>query len=52
MAAIVIGVVSVAMSLLGLELGHRIGGRVGDRGELIGGVALIAVGIALAAGVI
>jgi putative Mn2+ efflux pump MntP len=52
MAAIVIGVISVVMSLLGLELGHRIGGRVGDRGELISGVVLIAVGIALAAGVI
>ena len=51
-AAIVIGVVSVAMSLLGLEVGSRIGGRIGERGELIGGVVLIAVGIALAAGVI
>jgi putative Mn2+ efflux pump MntP len=51
-AAIVIGAVSVAMSLLGLELGHRIGGRAGERGELIGGVVLIAVGIALAAGVL
>lgn len=51
-AAIVIGAVSVAMSLLGLELGSRIGSRAADRGELIGGVVLIAVGIALAAGVI
>ena len=51
-AAIVIGAVSVAMSLLGLELGSRIGARAADRGELIGGVVLIAVGIALAAGVI
>jgi putative Mn2+ efflux pump MntP len=51
-AAIVIGVVSVVMSLLGLELGSRIGGRAGERGELIGGLVLIAVGIALAAGVI
>ena len=51
-AAIVIGAVSVAMSLLGLELGSRIGSRAAGRGELIGGVVLIAVGIALAAGVI
>ena len=51
-AAIVIGAVSVAMSLLGLELGSRIGSRAADRGELIGGAVLIAVGIALAAGVI
>jgi putative Mn2+ efflux pump MntP len=51
-AAIVIGAVSVALSLLGLEIGHRIGTRAGDRGEIIGGVVLIGVGIALAAGVI
>jgi putative Mn2+ efflux pump MntP len=51
-AAIVIGVVSVALSLFGLELGSRIGTRTGDRGELIGGSVLIGVGIAIAAGVI
>ena len=51
-AALVIGAVSVAMSLLGLELGSRIGSRAADRGELIGGVVLIGVGVALAAGVI
>jgi putative Mn2+ efflux pump MntP len=51
-AAIVIGVVSVALSLLGLELGSRIGTRTGDRGELIGGIVLIGVGIAIATGVI
>lgn len=51
-AAIMIGVVSVALSLLGLELGSRIGTRAGDGGELIGGIALIGVGIAIAAGVI
>jgi len=52
LAAIVIGVVSVAMSLIGLELGNRIGARAGDRGELIGGLVLIGVGIAVASGVI
>ena len=51
-AAIVIGGVSVALSLLGLELGSRIGTRAGDRGELIGGIVLIGVGIAVATGVI
>ena len=51
-AAIVIGVVSVALSLLGLELGSRIGTRAGDRGELIGGIVLIGVGIAIATSVI
>jgi manganese efflux pump family protein len=51
-AAIVIGAVSVALSLLGLEIGTRIGTRAGGRGETIGGVVLIGVGIAIAAGVI
>jgi manganese efflux pump family protein len=52
LAAVVIGVISVAMSLTGLELGSRMGTRAGDRGELIGGLVLIGVGIAVAAGVI
>ena len=52
LAAIVIGIVSVAMSLLGLELGSRAGRRAGESGELIGGIVLIGVGIAIATGVI
>jgi len=51
-AAIVIGAVSVALSLLGLELGSRIGGRAGSRGELISGVVLIGVGVLIATNVI
>jgi putative Mn2+ efflux pump MntP len=51
-AAVVIGAVSVVLSLLGLELGRRIGTRAGERGELLGGIVLIGVGIAIAAGVI
>lgn len=54
-AVIVIAAVSVAMSLAGLELGSRLGARLGartgSRGEILGGLALIGVGIALAAGV-
>ena len=50
--AIVIGVVSVVLSLAGLELGGRIGAAAGRRGEQIGGAILVAVGVALAAGVI
>jgi putative Mn2+ efflux pump MntP len=53
-AVVTIAAVSVAMSLGGLELGARLGARLGaqtgSRGELIGGLALIGVGIALAAG--
>jgi manganese efflux pump family protein len=47
---IVIGAVSVAMSLLGLELGAGIGKWAGRRGEQLAGVTLISVGIAIASG--
>lgn len=51
-AAVVIGAVSVTLSLIGLELGTRIGTAVGRRGELLGGIVLICVGIIVAVGVI
>lgn len=51
-AVIVIGVVSVTLSLLGLELGHRLTGWTGGRGEALGGLVLIGVGVAVAAGVL
>ena len=37
-AAVIIGAVSVTLSLAGLELGDRLGTKVGERGELIGGL--------------
>jgi putative Mn2+ efflux pump MntP len=46
------GVVSVGMSLAGLELGHRLGRRVEEWSEEIGGGVLILVGIAIAVGVL
>jgi putative Mn2+ efflux pump MntP len=49
-AAAVIGAVSIGLSLLGLELGARIGEKSGRRGELLGALVLIAVGTAVAAG--
>jgi len=51
-AAVVIGAVSISLSLLGLELGGRLSTRTGDRGELIGGLVLIGVGAVIAAGVL
>jgi manganese efflux pump family protein len=48
--AIVIGAVSVALALIGLELGARIGRWSGERGEQLAGLMLISVGIAIAAG--
>jgi manganese efflux pump family protein len=48
--AILIGAVSVSMSLAGLELGGLLGRWVGDRGEQMSGVILILVGAAIAGG--
>ena len=51
-AAVVIGAVSVVLSLLGLELGHRLGSRVEQWSEELGGAVLILVGLALAFGLL
>lgn len=48
--ALVIGAVSVGLSLIGLELGARIGRWAGRRGEQLAGLMLAGVGIALAVG--
>ena len=48
--AITIGVVSVALSLIGLELGGRLGRFAGERAEQLAGLMLILVGVAIAAG--
>lgn len=52
--AVIIGLVSVALSLLGLEIGARIGqwtsGWRNLHGDQVGGVILISVGVAIAAG--
>ena len=52
LAAATMGVVSVAMSLVGLELGHRLGRHVEAWSEEIGGGILILVGIAIAVGIL
>ena len=49
-AALVIGLISIGLSLLGLELGARIGARTGDLAEVVGSVVLIAVGLAIVTG--
>jgi manganese efflux pump family protein len=49
-AAILIGAVSVAMSLAGLELGGLIGRWAGQRSEQMSGLILILVGAAIAGG--
>ncbi len=52
LSALVIGGVSVGMSLVGLELGHRLGGAVEKRSQEIGGIVLILVGAAIASGLL
>jgi manganese efflux pump family protein len=51
-AAITIALVSVGLSLLGLEIGHRLGARLGRKGELVGGIVLILVGIGIGTGLL
>lgn len=51
-AALVIALVSVAMSLVGLEIGSRLGVQFEQRSEIVGGVVLIGVGCALGFGFI
>jgi manganese efflux pump family protein len=48
LAALVIAATSVGMSLIGLELGHKLGAWIERGSELFGGVVLILVGLALA----
>ena len=48
--AILIGSISVAMSLVGLELGGLLGRWAGRRSEQVSGVILILVGAAIAGG--
>ncbi len=52
LAAGMMGVVSVGMSLVGLELGHQLGTRVEAFSEELGGAVLIVVGVAIALGVL
>jgi putative Mn2+ efflux pump MntP len=52
LSVLVIGAVSVAMSLAGLELGDRLGARTGNRGECLSGIILVGVGAAAAAGIL
>ncbi len=52
LAALTMGVVSVGMSLIGLEIGHRAGKHVEAFSEEIGGGVLILVGIAIGSGLL
>lgn len=52
LAAATMGVISVCLSLVGLELGSRLGARVEAWSEELGGAVLILVGLALAIGVL
>jgi manganese efflux pump family protein len=51
-AVVTIALVSVALSLLGLEIGGRLGARFGQRSELVGGAVLLLVGVVIGAGLL
>jgi putative Mn2+ efflux pump MntP len=40
------------LSLVGLEIGKYLDGRVGERSELIGGAVLVLVGVAIGMGLL
>ena len=40
------------MALAGLELGRLLGTKIGERGEALGGIVLVSVGIAIASGLL
>ena len=43
--SVIIGLITAALSLLGLLIGHRLGARFGKRTEIVGGVVLIGIGL-------
>jgi putative Mn2+ efflux pump MntP len=51
-AAVVIAAVSVALSLLGLEVGGRLKNQLGRKSELVAGSVLILVGVAIGVGLL
>jgi len=52
LAALTMGAVSVAMSLVGLELGNRLGAKVEAWSEELSGGVLILVGLAIGSGIL
>jgi manganese efflux pump family protein len=52
LAAAVIGAVSVALTLVGLQVGARVGERFGQSSELVGGVMLVGIGVAVGSGLL
>jgi putative Mn2+ efflux pump MntP len=51
-AAVTIAAVSVGLSLLGLEIGGHLGEHLGRRSELVGGAALVLVGVVVGTGLL
>jgi hypothetical protein len=52
LAAVIVGAISVFLSLVGLELGHRLG-RFAERwSEALSGLVFVAIGVALVTGLV
>jgi|SRR5579863_2516981 len=52
LSIIVIASVSVGLSLIGLELGSRLGARIEHNSEIVGGIVLTGVGVAVLTGLL
>lgn len=42
---VIIGIVALVLSFVGYFIGNKLGGIIGDKGEIIGGVVLIVLGV-------
>jgi putative Mn2+ efflux pump MntP len=48
--SVIIGVVTAAISLVGIVIGDRVGRRLGAKVELLGGLLLIVIGLRILVG--
>jgi putative Mn2+ efflux pump MntP len=48
--SVIIGVVTAAISLIGIAIGDRVGSRSGPRVEIMGGLLLVAIGVRIVIG--
>lgn len=44
-AALIIGVITMAISMVGVKIGAKVGGKYGKHAELVGGIILIVIGL-------
>ena len=45
LAVVIIGIITLMMSMIGVKMGRTFGEKIGSRAELLGGIILIAIGL-------